>query len=134
MRVLAQPLINMLNPDDFTNEVTPKSRKWIGIICVLISFYFAGSALITKDIVYISLVIIAGLPLFLVGISLLFGKASKDQGIFSPFTLYLIGTLVGLGSIAGAISGEPKTSIGVIIAIGCFMLAKKRRNNIKKQT
>ena len=124
----------MLNPDDITNEVTPKSRKWIGIICFLISFCFAGSALITKDIIHISLVLIVGLPLFLVGISLLFGKANKGQGIFSPFTLYLIGILVGLGSISGAISGEPKTSLGVIIAIGCFMLAKKRRNNYKNQT
>ncbi|MFH1982260.1 MAG: hypothetical protein ABIL58_10465 [Pseudomonadota bacterium] len=124
----------MLNPDGLINEVTPRSRKWIGIICLSIALFLAIATYLSQDIIIFAIVLVVGLPLFLVGISLLFGNAKNGKGIFSPVTLNFIGILIGLGSIAGAFAGEPNTAIGIVISLGCFMLARKRRKDKTQET
>ena len=118
----------MLNPNDFTNEVSPTSRKVLGLVCTLLALIFALSAWLTSEMVVVILSLVAGLPIGLVGLSLLFGKAKRGSGIFSPFTLYIFGVLIALASVLGAYNGQPKSGFGVLMAVGCFALAKKRSN------
>ena len=121
----------MLNPNEFANEVSPTSRKILGVACTIIGLALAVSAWLTGEMVVVILSFVAGLPIGLVGLSLLFGRAKRGYGIFSPFTLYVIGALIAVASIAGAYNGQPKTSIGILFAFGCFALAKKRSNQRK---
>ncbi|GEM_PF-2336010 len=121
----------MLNTDEFANKVSPASRIFLGITCTFIGLVLAISAWITDEMVVVFLTFIAGLPIGLVGLSLLFGKARGGNGIFSSFTLYVIGVLIVAVSIAGAYAGQPKAGVGILFAMGCFALAKKRGNQRK---
>ena len=121
----------MLSPNELTNEVSPTSRKVLGLACALIALALALSAWLTGEMVVVILSFVAGLPIGLVGLSLLFGKAKSGYGIFSPFTLYVVGALIAVASVAGAYNGQPKTGFGVLVALGCFALAKKRSNQRK---
>ncbi|WP_444884128.1 hypothetical protein [Microbulbifer sp. PSTR4-B] len=118
----------MLNPNNFENEVSPASRKVLGVACTLIGLALALSAWLTGEIVVVILSFVAGLPVGLVGLSLLFGKAKRGNGIFSSLTLYVIGSLIALASVVGVYNGQPKTGFGVLVAFGCFALARKRSN------
>lgn len=121
----------MLNPDKLANDVSPNSRNVLGIACTFIGAVLAVLAWITGEMVVVILSFVAGLPIGLVGLSLFFGKARRGYGIFSPFALYVIGSLIALTSVAGAYNGQPKAGIGILVALGCFALAKKRSNQRK---
>lgn len=116
-----------INPDNFTKEVSPMARKVIGGICLLLAVFFGVTAWVTGDVAITLLAWIAGVPLGLVSLSLLLGQAKQGKGIFSSFTLYLIGILLFIGSIVGVISGEPNSGVGFVFGFGCFALAKKRK-------
>ena len=116
-----------INPDNFTKEVSPMARKVIGGICLLLAVFFGVTACVTGDVAITLLAWIAGVPLGLVSLSLLLGQAKQGKGIFSSFTLYLIGILLFIGSIVGVISGEPNSGVGFVFGFGCFALAKKRK-------
>jgi len=116
-----------INPDEFTKEVSPITRKIIGGICLLLTMFFGVTAWVTGDVAITLLAWIAGVPLGLVSLSLLLGQAKQGKGIFSSFTLYFIGILLFVGAIAGVISGEPNSGIGFLFGAGCFVLAKKRK-------
>ncbi len=121
----------MLNPNEFTNEVSPTSRKILGVACTFIGIALATLAWLTGEMLVVILSFIAGLPITLVGLSLLFGRAQRGYGIFSPCTLYVIGTLIAVASIAGAYNGQPKIGFGIALAVGCFALAKRRSHQRK---
>ncbi len=121
----------MLSPNDLTIEVSPTARKVLGLTCALIALVLALTAWLTGEMVVVILSFVAGLPISLVGLSLLFGKPKRGYGIFSPFTLYVIGSLIAVASIVGAYNGQPKIGFGVILALGCFALAKKRSDQRK---
>ncbi|WP_333381824.1 hypothetical protein [Psychromonas arctica] len=116
-----------INPDEFTKEVSPITRKIIGGICLLLTIFSGVIAWVTGDIAITLLAWITGVPLGFVSLSLLLGKAKQGKGIFSSFTLYFIGILLFIGSIVGVISGEPWSGIGFLFGLGCFALAKKRK-------
>lgn len=116
----------MLSDQELTKEVSPTTRLVLGALCL---FLGAGSLVLSylggNDISMI-MSVVAGIPIFLVGVSLIFGRASKGKGILSPFTLYLFGGCSALASIWAIYAGQHKAGIGLLIAFGCFALAKKR--------
>lgn len=116
----------MLSDHELTKEVSPTTRLVLGVVCLLLG---AGSLVLSylggNDISLV-LSVVVGIPVFLVGLSLVFGKASKGKGILSPFTLYLFGGCSALASIWAIYAGQNKAGIGLLIAFGCFALAKKR--------
>ena len=118
-----------INPDEFTKEVSPITRKVIGGICLLLAMFLGVTAWVTGDVPITLLAWIAGVPLGLVSLSLLLGQAKQGKGIFCSFTLYFIGILLFIGSIVGVISGEPNSSVGFVFGLGCFALAKKRNDS-----
>lgn len=121
----------MLKPYDLAGEVSPIARNIIGILCVAIGSVLAISAWLTGEIVVVILTFVAGLPIGLVGFSLLLSKPKPGYGIFAPCTLYLIGVLIAAASVAGTYSGHPRTGLGILFAFGCFALAKKRSKERK---
>lgn len=116
----------LIKPDDFTHEVPSRGRTAIGVCCVFIGVFSGIAAWLSSDIVIVILSFVAGFPISLVGLSLLFGKAQKGDGLFSSFTLCLIGTLLIIAAVAGTYSGTPDSSVGILFGLGCFALAKKR--------
>lgn len=116
----------MLSDHELTKEVSPTTRFVIGVVCLLLG---VGSLLLSylggNDISLV-LSLVVGIPIILVGLSLVFGNASKGKGILSPFTLYLFGSCSALASIWAVYAGHNKAGIGFLIAFGCFALAKKR--------
>ena len=121
----------MLSPNNLTKEVSPTSRKVVGLTCVLIAIALAFSAWLTGELVVVILSSVAGVPIGIAGLSLLFGKTKNGTGVFSPSTLYVIGALIAIVSVAGAYNGQPKTGFGILMTLGCFALARKRTNKSK---
>lgn len=120
-----------INPDEFTNEVSPLARKIIGSACSLITLFLGVTSWFAEDEQITILSFVIGIPLGLVGISLLFGQAKRGQGIFSPFTLYLVGGCIVVASIGGIYADVPSSIFGVLFGFGCFVLAKKRKHKRK---
>ncbi|MFY8274926.1 hypothetical protein AAEU32_12450 [Pseudoalteromonas sp. SSDWG2] len=119
------------NPDDLTNKVSNRTRKIFGFLSLFISIGVVSLSFISNDSTAMILSLIAGVPLFLLGCSLLFGRGKKGKGIFSPFTLYLIGTVIGVASVITVLMGYMPSSVGFAIAFGCYALAKKRSYGAK---
>ena len=109
-----------INQNEFTKEVSPLSRKVIGSICSLLALFLGVTAWFTGDGTITVLSFVVGIPVGLVGLSLLFGQAKRGQGIFSSFTLYLVGVLLVVASVGGIYSGVPKSGIGFLFGLGCF--------------
>lgn len=116
----------MLFRNELTNEVYPAFRKVLGSIFLIIGVALAFSVWLTSEIVALILSCVAGLPLGLVGFSILCGKARRGHGIFSPFTLYAIGIVIAVASVVGMYYGHPKIGVGVVLASSCIALARTR--------
>lgn len=116
----------MLSDHQLTKEVSATTRLVIGVVCLLLGTGSLVLSYLSGNNSSLVLSIVVGIPIFLVGLSLVFGKASKGKGILSPFTLYLFGFCVGLTSLWGLYAEQNKAGIGLFIAFGCFFLAKKR--------
>ncbi|MCE2027683.1 hypothetical protein [Sessilibacter corallicola] len=86
---------------------------------VLLAFMYGGT--------YTVFVWVAGFPLTLVLLSLTFGKASKDKGIMSSFTLFSVGGLIGISSIVAIFYGNFTASIGLTLSILILHLGWQRR-------
>jgi len=119
------------NPDDLTNKVSNRTRKVFGFLSLFISIGVISLSLLSNDSTAVILSIVAGISLFLLGCSLLFGSGKKGKGILSPFTLYLIGTVIGVASVISVLMGHMPSSVGFAIAFGCYALAKKRSYGVK---
>ena len=116
----------MLSDHELTKEVSPITRLVIGVVCILLGSASLVMSYLSGNDISLILSVVVGIPVFLVGLSLVFGNASKGKGIFSPFTLYLFGGCSALASIWAIYVGQNKAGIGLVIAFGCFALAKKR--------
>lgn len=122
----------MLDPEKFTNEISPNLNRLIGNGCLIIGGALGLSAWIMDNSTIIIIAFVAGLPITLVGLSLLFEKAKHGNGIFSAVTLYVIGILLIIAALVGLYSGESKSGGGIIFCLGCITLARKRkRQNLK---
>ena len=116
----------MLSDHELTKEVSSTTRLVLGVVCLLLGAGSLVPSYLGGNDISLVLSFVVGIPIFLVGLSLVFGKASKGKGILSPFTLYLFGGCSALASIWAISAGQNKAGIGLLIAFGCFALAKKR--------
>lgn len=123
-----------MKPEILLSEFSTDSRKGIGIICFMICIFLVGIPIILKDFVLLVVLTIVLLPIFLVGVTLIFGKAKSGKGVFSPLTLYLIGILIGVFSVTMPFYGHPSTAMGLFITVACFKLAMKRTNQATGKT
>lgn len=72
--------------------------------------------------------LVAGFPVGLVGLSLLWGKARNGHGVISPFTLRLVGVLVVIAAAVNVHEGNAPSAFGAsVFAAGCFVLARQRK-------
>lgn len=117
----------MLSDHELTKEVSPTTRLVIGVVCLLLGAGSLVMSYLSGNDISLVLSFVVGIPVFLVGLSLVFGKASKGNGILSPFTLYLFGGCSALASIWAIYAGQNKAGVGLLISFGCFALAKKRK-------
>jgi len=109
----------MLNPNEFTSNASPLAKRFVGALCVAVGIFC--SVVFKFDSIA---ALFFGVPITVTGICLLFD--TKRSGSFSPTSLYVTGVFIGVGSIFGALSGEPRMSAGVTFSIACFLLARKR--------
>ncbi|WP_317933126.1 hypothetical protein [Halioxenophilus sp. WMMB6] len=116
----------MLSDQELIKEVSPTTRRVLGVVCLVLGLGSLALSYLGGNDISLVLSIVVGIPIIFVGISLLFGRASKGKGILSPFTLYLFGSCSALASVWGIYAGASKAGIGILIAFGCFALAKKR--------
>ena len=86
--------VSRITPDDFTREVSSNTRVFIGVLCLLFSCSIFYITYFGEDEILFILSMVVGLPLFLVSLSLLFGKASKGKGLFSSYSLYFISIVI----------------------------------------
>jgi hypothetical protein len=119
-------LVFITDPDKLTDKVSNRTRVFFGVLSLLISVAVIALSLFSQDSVAITMSFIAGIPLFLISLSLLFGKGKKGQGIFSSMTLYVIGTVVGVLSVFFVLKDNDVYWAGFLVAFGCYALAKKR--------
>jgi len=120
----------MLRGQELTKEVSSTTRVVIGAVCLFIGICSLAISYVSGNDISLIFSVVVGIPIILVGLSLLFGQGSKGKGILSPFTLYLFGGCSGLASAWAIYAGVNKAGIGLLIAFGCFALAKKRKNRV----
>ncbi|WKE66667.1 hypothetical protein PVT67_05325 [Gallaecimonas kandeliae] len=70
-------------------------------------------------------------PLGLLGLSLLFGNASKRKGLFSAGTLYFLAVVLLLGSLLAVFNGVFKAWSGLAFGFVIFGLARQRDRSRK---
>ena len=109
----------MLNPNELTSEVSPLAKRLVGALCVAVGLFSIG-AFISDWIA----ALVFGIPIIIVGVCLVFD--TKKSGMFSPASLYVIGTLMGVVACYEAFNGDLRMSAGLTFTIGCFALARKR--------
>jgi len=109
----------MLNPNELTSEVSPLAKRLVGALCVAVGLFSIG-AFISDWIA----ALVFGIPITIVGVCLVFD--TKKSGMFSPASLYVIGTLMGVVACYEAFNGDLRMSAGLTFTIGCFALARKR--------
>ena len=112
----------MLNPNELTSDTSPLAKRIVGLLCIAVGLFciVAFQSEVIAALVF-------GVPITIAGICLLFD--TKQSGSFSPISLYVIGIFIGVGSIYGALAGEPRMSAGITFSIACFILARKRSHN-----
>ena len=111
---------------DLTREVSDKTRRFIGVLCLLFSCTVFYMTYVGNDEISFILSMVVGIPLFLVSLSLLFGKASKGQGLFSSYSLYFISIIILSASVIVFLTSGKISGIAILMGLGCFYLGKKR--------
>ena len=114
-------------PDDLTQKISNNTRKFFGAFSLIISVGAFILSLLSQDEILVCMSLVAGIPLFLISLSMLFGKGKEGKEVFSAFTLYAIGTVVGVSSVVLVLKYNDVYWIGFVIAFGCYALAKKRQ-------
>ncbi len=114
------------DPEKLTNKVSNQTRIFFGVLSLFISVAVIALSLFSQDSIAITMSFVAGIPLFLISLSLLFGKGKQGKGIFSSITLYVIGTVVGVSSVVSVLKDNDVYWAGFLVAFGCYALAQKR--------
>ena len=119
----------MLEFESSTNSVSNRTKKIIGVICVLVFITLGVFSYLNNEAIVVIWFCVAGIPLGLLGVSLLFGNAKAGRGILSTTTLYIIGSLLIVAVLFAVLAGQPKALFLLVFAFAVFALAKKRRNS-----
>ncbi|WP_100658808.1 hypothetical protein [Alteromonas flava] len=113
--------------NDLTKRLSKRSALITGVLGLLISISVAVLATLSGDKIAIGFAVIFCTLLAFFSLSLLLGKGSKGNGIFSPFTLYILGAIFIVIDVILSIFNKQILIAGVMLGLGCFALAKKRR-------
>ncbi|MCL6416937.1 hypothetical protein MIB92_14845 [Aestuariirhabdus sp. Z084] len=116
--------------DDMIKPISNHSKRTLIVVLSIVIAVLILLAYLNGG-VYTVWAWIAGFPLALVFISLVFGKASKGKGAMSTFTLNLVGGCVGLGSIVAIFYGNHTAWVGIVVSILILRLGKQRSAKYK---
>jgi hypothetical protein len=127
---------------DFEIDVDSKSpfrrpsTKAIGIACFLIPPAILTTYFVTDSDTWLVLTWVAGIPLVLLGSSLLFGRGRNEKkGVMSPITLFLC---AGLAGVISAMSILSNNYIGAmlfaIVTFTIFSLGYERTKHNEDET
>lgn len=117
-----------------TREISKPVRKFLAFFFLGICALLVYCTLTTdENSIFPSLLVIVGLPLFLLSLGLLFArKKERQRGFFSGITLFLTGCLLLSGVFLISDLGFLERGIMLSMSTSCFLLAS-RRWRLKKQ-
>ena len=114
---------------ELTEKQSPRTAKISGILGLVGSISVLFLSIFSGDQTAIWFSAIFCTLLFLISLSLLFGKGSLGAGILPPNALIVFGILAIVVDLTVSYITSSIPLAGILFGFGCFALAKKRRRS-----
>ncbi|WP_343862767.1 hypothetical protein [Aliiglaciecola litoralis] len=114
--------------EELTRKLSPRTARIFGVIGLILSVSILALSVFSGDKIAIAFSAIFCTLLGIFSVSLLYGNGSKGKGILTPTLLYILGAVMIVADVLVSIVSSSIPYAGVLLGLGCFALAKKRKS------
>ncbi|WP_218354042.1 hypothetical protein [Alteromonas lipotrueiana] len=119
--------------NELTRKLSPRTAKVAGSLGLVFSIAVLALSILSGDKIAIGFSAVFCTLLGMFSVSLLFGKGAHGAGILSPIVLYVLGVILIAGDVLVSIGNSQIPYAGILLGLGCFALAKKRKSSQKHE-